>query len=206
MATPAPSLPGPHFVFVVDGERRSISIDGHEHATIGRADDRTIALPWDSSISRLHAVLECLGGTWTVSDDGLSRNGTFLNGGRLQGRRRLHDGDRLSVGDVTLTFRNPRERRDSTVVTGRTVPQRISPAQHAVLVALCRPYKDKPAFATPATNQQIAQELFLSVDAVKTHLRALSVRFGVEDLPQNQKRVRLVERAFASGVIGDRDL
>jgi hypothetical protein len=110
------------------------------------------------------------------------------------------------VGDVTLTFRNPRERRDSTVVTGRTVPQRISPAQHAVLVALCRPYKDKPAFATPATNQQIAQELFLSVDAVKTHLRALSVRFGVEDLPQNQKRVRLVERAFASGVIGDRDL
>jgi predicted ArsR family transcriptional regulator len=63
----------------------------------------------------------------------------------------------------------------------------ISPGQRRVLVALCRPYKDGGAFATPATNQAIAAELHLSVDAVKTHMRALFEKLGVEDLPQNKK-------------------
>ena len=71
---------------------------------------------------------------------------------------------------------------------------------------LCRPYKDGAAFASPATNQEIAEELFLSVDAVKTHLRVLFAKFGIEGLPQNQKRARLVERAFNSGAITGRDL
>ena len=35
----------------------------------------------------------------------------------------------------------------------------VSPAQRRVLVALCRPFKEGAAFATPATNQQIAAEL-----------------------------------------------
>ena len=41
---------------------------------------------------------------------------------------------------------------------------------------------------------------------MKTHMRALFEKFGVEDLPQNQKRVALVERALQSGLITDRDL
>ena len=82
----------------------------------------------------------------------------------------------------------------------------VSPAQKRVLVALCRPFKDGAAFATPSTNGDIADELHLSVDAVKTHLRALFEKFGVEDLPQNQKRVALVERALQSGLISERDL
>ncbi|MGZ6709491.1 MAG: LuxR C-terminal-related transcriptional regulator, partial [Solirubrobacteraceae bacterium] len=73
------------------------------------------------------------------------------------------------------------------------------------LLALARPYKHDE-FATPATNQQIASELFLSVDAVKSHLRALFARFGIEYLPQNQKRSRLVAEALQSGVIATRDL
>ena len=48
-------------------------------------------------------------------------------------------------------------------------------------------------YATPATNKQIADEVFLSVDAVKGHLRTLFERFELGDLPQNQKRLRLVE-------------
>ena len=75
-----------------------------------------------------------------------------------------------------------------------------------MLLGLCRPYKEPGPFTTPATNQQIAAELFLSVEAVKTHLRALFAKFGVEDLPQNQKRAKLIERAFQTGVISERDL
>ena len=40
---------------------------------------------------------------------------------------------------------------------------------------------------------------------MKTHLRALFEKFGVE-LPQNQKRVALVERALQTGLITERDL
>jgi DNA-binding NarL/FixJ family response regulator len=74
------------------------------------------------------------------------------------------------------------------------------------LVALCRPYKGGGKFATPATNQEIGAELHLSVDAVKTHMRALFEKLGVGDLPQNQKRVALVERAMNAGVVTQRDL
>ena len=48
--------------------------------------------------------------------------------------------------------------------------------------------------------------MFLSVDSVKGHLRALFEKFGIGDLPQNQKRVRLVELALRQGVISVRDL
>jgi ATP/maltotriose-dependent transcriptional regulator MalT len=74
-----------------------------------------------------------------------------------------------------------------------------------VLIALCRPYREA-SFATPATNQEIAAEVFLSVDAVKMHLRTLFGKFQLAELPQNQKRATLVERALQFGVISHRDL
>jgi DNA-binding NarL/FixJ family response regulator len=81
----------------------------------------------------------------------------------------------------------------------------LGATQRQVLVALARPYKHDE-FASPATNQTIAGELHLSVDAVKAHLRGLFQRFGIEHLPQNQKRSRLVAEALQSGVISTRDL
>ena len=82
----------------------------------------------------------------------------------------------------------------------------LSPAQRRVLIALCRPFRDDDGFATPASNQQIADELVLSVEAVKTHLRALFERFDVGDLPRQAKRAELVKRAFQLGAISPRDL
>jgi DNA-binding NarL/FixJ family response regulator len=63
-----------------------------------------------------------------------------------------------------------------------------------VLEALCRPL-DSAAYAAPASNQQIADELFLSVETVKGTLKALYERFALEALPQNQKRAALAARA-----------
>jgi hypothetical protein len=83
---------------------------------------------------------------------------------------------------------------------------RITDAHRRVLVALCRPYADGDAFASPATNQQIADELFLSVDTVKSHLRALFDKFALGDLPQNRKRAALVERVLTLGIVSEREL
>jgi DNA-binding NarL/FixJ family response regulator len=74
-----------------------------------------------------------------------------------------------------------------------------------VLVALCRPL-GVSAYATPATNRVIADEVHLSVDAVKSHLRVLFDRFGLGDLPQNEKRARLAALALIHGVVQRHDL
>jgi pSer/pThr/pTyr-binding forkhead associated (FHA) protein len=178
-----------------------------DRVSVGRS-STDVALPWDDQVSRVHAELCRVAEDWVLADDGLSLNGTFLNGEFVGGRRRIHDGDVLRVGRTTLLFRNPSE-ADARTTNPITSPHRgvnLSDGQRRVLVALCRPFKSSTAFVTPATNEQIASELFLTVDAVKKQMRALFQKFGVESLPQNEKRARLVERAFAAGFVSERDL
>jgi DNA-binding NarL/FixJ family response regulator len=123
-------------------------------------------------------------------------------------RQRLKDGDVLTVGGVVLAYRSPGGEsmsRPTVTAMGPHVGELLTPTQRRVLVALCRPFKDS-TYATPATNQQIADELVVSVDAVKSNLRALFSAFGVDDLPQNQKRASLALRALRTGVVSRRDL
>jgi DNA-binding CsgD family transcriptional regulator len=181
---------------------------GAERLTVGRAPGCELALTWDSKVSGTHAQLERLAGDdWTLNDDGLSRNGSFVNGTRLRHRQRLADGDLLRFGDTPVLFRAPLREIAATIPAVEEASEvRLSPAQRRVLVALCRPFRGDVEFATPASNQQIADELVLSVEAVKTHVRALFERFGVGDLPRQAKRAELVKRAFQSGAISQRDL
>lgn len=201
---------GSPFLVYRDGRRqqRIMGLEGQREVTVGRDESADVALSWDNQVSRLHAELECIAGQWTVVDDGLSSNGSFVNGERVSGRRRLADGDALRFGRTQVVFRAPAPGRSSMTAAGDDIPtaETLSAAQRRVLVALCRPYKGSPPFATPATNQEIADSLVLSVEAIKTHLRVLFQKFGVEHLPQNQKRVRLVERALMSGVVSEREL
>jgi hypothetical protein len=54
--------------------------------------------------------------------------------------------------------------------------------------------------------QQIADELSLSVEGVKTQIQALFEKLSIEALPQNQKRAELARRALASGLLTQRHL
>jgi pSer/pThr/pTyr-binding forkhead associated (FHA) protein len=173
--------------------------------TVGRAATAEICLDWDDQVSRVHAEIEALSGSWTVVDDGLSRNGTFVNEEPVSGRRRLRGGDTLRFGSTRIAFRSPNRTLGETVDAGRGAAPRLTEAQRRVLIELCRPCAGRAGPAAPATNRQIADRLFLSVEGVKTHVRTLFQRFGVEDLPQNAKRARLVELAFASGAVVPRD-
>jgi pSer/pThr/pTyr-binding forkhead associated (FHA) protein len=182
-------------------------LSGVQTVTVGRGEGVDVRLGWDSQVSQLHAELRPLGGEWLVVDDGLSRNGTFVGGERVAGRRRLRDRDLLRCGATLLLFRQPGSEatRGETAMAPESAPE-LTPTQRKVLVALCRPLGEGTAVAAPATNQAIADELFLSVDAVKAHLRALFERFDVGDLPQNQKRIALADRAIRTGAITPRDL
>jgi predicted component of type VI protein secretion system len=81
----------------------------------------------------------------------------------------------------------------------------LSSTQRRVLVALCRPYKGR-SFATPASDEEIADELFLSVGEVRAHLKILHAKLEVPELPAPDMRARLVERAFAARLVSERDL
>jgi hypothetical protein len=226
----APSRPplGPHSASPVelqqqlDADRRGepyllfSDADGAQHiltlgetmrsASIGRGPNCDVFLSWDHQASRVHAQLERVGDDWTAVDDGLSRNGTFVNGQRLTGRRRLRDGDVLGIGLTAIAFRAPTAGLDSTASRDALPQPSLTDAQRRVLVALCRPYRAGFAHALPATNRQIADELFLSAETVRTHMRALFACFEVESLPQHRKRARLVELAFKAGAVIPRDL
>lgn len=192
-----------------DGEQRIVKVaEGTAALWVGRGEAADLRLDWDPEVSALHAQIEVVRDECTLLDDGLSRNGSFVGERRVDGRRRLRDGEVLRFGQTTVLFRRPGEGAPEATVAASQVPAAapVSPAQRRVLLALCRPYKEESSFATPATNQAIAAELQLSVDAVKTHMRALFERLGVEDLPQNRKRAALVERALQSGVVTRREL
>jgi pSer/pThr/pTyr-binding forkhead associated (FHA) protein len=196
---------GRPFLLYRDGDDREqvFSFEpGSAEASVGRQKSSDLVLDWDGQVSRLHARFERVDDAWVVVDDGLSRNGTFVNGERLSGRHRLSDGDSLRFGVTTMTFRSPQvEAQAPPAMAAEATPEvDLSTSQRRVLEALCGPYKGG-AIATPPTDQQIAEELFLSAHVVKTHLKVLFAKLEVDELPDDQRRVRLVERAFQSGVI-----
>ncbi len=190
-----------------DGTQLIQGLSG-ERMTVGRGAQNGIPLVWDRESSRIHAILEPLGGSWTVVDDGLSRNGTFVNGTRVQGRRRLDDRDLIRFGATDVVFRDPsRTDAETPPVSSRAAVAGISRAQKRVLVELCRPVIEAAGGpGAPPSNPEIASALSLSVEAVRSHLKTLFRLFEVPDLPQNQKRAELARRALASGVVYLSDL
>ena len=175
-----------------------------EGYTVGRHPQCDLVLAWDPTASRSHARITKAGGNWYVEDLG-SENGTALNGARV-GRERLTDGDQLRVGDTILVFRqiDPSESRD-TVKAGAAYPT-LTDAQRQVLVALAGPLFGADSLLDPATNSEIAEQVHLSVDSVKGHLRHLYKVFEIgPDVPQNRKRRKLADEAIRRGAVTSRD-
>jgi DNA-binding CsgD family transcriptional regulator len=199
---------GGPFLAYKDGtdKLRLVSLGDVAGATVGRSDHNDVALTWDPEVSRVHAQLEQVGGDWTLVDDGLSRNGSFVNGDRILGRRRLVDGDMLRFGHTAVLFRAPGPAVVSTAVADAAALVKLSEGERRVLIALCRPLAVRGSVAVPASNRVIADELHLSLDGVKSHIRALFDKLDIEDLPQYEKRTELARRALDTGLVTSRDL
>ncbi|HEX6389822.1 MAG TPA: FHA domain-containing protein [Solirubrobacteraceae bacterium] len=108
----------PYLMYRTRGGRLELlSLPGSwEQINIGRSPGAEISLAWDGQVSAVHALLERAGDDWVLVDDGLSRNGSFVNGEKIMGRRRLLDGDELRFGRTTVLFHAPLQVNQSTVV------------------------------------------------------------------------------------------
>jgi pSer/pThr/pTyr-binding forkhead associated (FHA) protein len=77
-----------------------VRLDGS--TTIGRSVECELRLD-DTYVSQQHARIFDRSGNWYVEDLG-STNGTFVNGERVEGRKQLHRGDLVQIGDTELRF------------------------------------------------------------------------------------------------------
>src|ERR687898_3569099 len=140
-----------------EGRQRIFPLDrGRRSVTIGRRDEADISLPWDPECSRLHAELELRAGEWTITDDGLSQNGTWVNELRLVGRRRLADGDIVRIGRTHITYACPGVIGiGPTLVPGElSATPKFSEQQQRILQALCRPLFGDGEGITPTSDEE----------------------------------------------------
>lgn len=87
-----------------------------EEVHMGRELDNTLRLP-DPSISRHHCVIRKVGGGYEIQDL-QSSNGVLVNGNRVQSSP-LRNGDRITLGQVQLTFQDPRPEANPTAAIAR---------------------------------------------------------------------------------------
>ena len=189
----------------VDARQQLLFLDPDaERITVGRRGDQDIVLDWDKQVSRAHALLEKRGGDWTLIDE-LSQNGSYVNGDRINRRVRLEHKDVMCFGSTRITFQDrSRAEEDSTARASEETWAPMSARDRDVLRALCRPLVDDTS-AMPASNEEIAANVALSVDSVKARLRVQYERYGLVELRQGEKRSRLARLLLSNGTFKPHD-
>jgi len=188
-----------------DGRQQIFALDERGGpVTVGRRNEADISLPWDGEVSRLHAELSFRAGEWTICDDGWSQNGTWVNGLRLAARRRLADGDLVTIGRTAIAYCNPRPvNAGATMVPGElTATPRFSEQQQRILRALCAPLLADGDGFNPASDLEVADATGVAVDVVITELDLLGRLFGLDDMPRQERRAEVALLAVRSGLVG----
>ena len=175
---------GRPFLLYRDGDEhaaaRSSSISAPERLTIGRSRARAgSTLECDDEVSHVRATIERLGDEWSLVDDGRSRNGSFIDGVRVDGRARLRDGDAIGVGrTATIVFRSPEpvesQRNTRSARQRRGTRRRSSRTPSAVCSSRCVARTPTGCTRSPRRTVRSPRNLrSLGVETIKTHMRAL---------------------------------
>jgi hypothetical protein len=166
--------------------------------TVGRGRFVDIQLA-EPSVSMLHAEIVRRGPYVYVTDLGLSRNGTRVNG-RLVARRLLADGDVVTFGSARCRIGGiAAEELSADADLRRPAAPELTRRELDVVTSLCRPALSDEAFVAPATAREIAVDLVVTEAAVKQHLLRLYQKFRI---PEGlNRRVRLANEVVALGLV-----
>lgn len=191
------------------GAQHVVDLDAAQSPlSVGRRSSNDLSLPWDQEVSRVHAYLQraCTG--WELVDEGRSRNGSYVNGERVDGRRKLRDADVVRLGTTVLLYRAPtsvvamlrRETGMTANVSVRTVSQ-IDQNDLAVLRSLACAMARTDGKADERAERRAADALNCAPDDFVAALRLLYIRFGIAHLAENERRILLLERARVIGAL-----
>jgi pSer/pThr/pTyr-binding forkhead associated (FHA) protein len=205
-ARKAAELRGAPFLCYRDDKGKQHIVELDETAktyAVGRRFEADIALPWDREVSRLHAQFEFRAGEWTVDDDGWSQNGTFVNEFRLDGQRRLQDGDIVRCGQTNIAFVHTRNASvEMTLVPGElSATPRFSDQQQKILRELCAPLLGDGEGVSPLADDEIAERLGTDQKTVTTELEHLARQFGLSEMPFFERRAEIAMLALRSGLV-----
>jgi hypothetical protein len=188
-----------------DGALEIVELDDTTSYSIGRHPSMSVVIDWDAKVSALHAELECVGGEWVISDDGLSRNGTRVNEEPIRGRTRLRHRDLVRVGRCLLAF-HAAAKAGEILLTETQDDDPLPPFDRTdrdVVRELCRTWLLRGDFE-PVENLVIAQQLNLSVHTFKKRLGNMYSRCGIHK-GKNKNRAALMYFVAQHGIISPRD-
>ncbi len=131
---------------------------------IGRAPSCNLTID-DALLSREHAAIT-VGGERVVARDLGSRNGTYVNGLRVEGEIELRDGDRVKIGATEAIFsRVVRSRRPLSATTGAVATCRTCASPYVAPAPNCpRCGAASPAGAERRTESQTRRDFWLSLE------------------------------------------
>lgn len=166
--------------------------------TVGRGQRVDICLD-DPSVSKLHAEIVRRGPYAYVSDLGLSRHGTRVNG-KVVAQRVLENGDVITFGVQRCRVGGlPAEDTGPECDARRLAVPELTRRELDVVAALCKPALTEEAFVAPATARDIAADLVVTEAAVKQHLLRLYQKLRIAEGPN--RRVRLANEVVARGLV-----
>jgi hypothetical protein len=168
---------------------------GPEVTTVGRGQRVDICLD-DPSVSKLHAEIIRRGPYAYVSDLGLSRHGTRVNG-RVVAQRLLENGDVISFGMQRCRVGGLAS-EDRLPECDAAIPE-LTRRELDVVAALCKPALSDEAFVAPATAREIAADLVVTEAAIKQHLLRLYQKLRIPE--GANRRVRLANEVVARGLV-----
>jgi DNA-binding CsgD family transcriptional regulator len=153
-------------------------LTGDGDVVVGTAAECAIAIGWDRYMSRRHFVLRPVGGRWQLHD--VSTNGTKVNGQAVR-MHNLLPADRIDVGErVGLRFSASDAGPRTPFLRPRTGSNPLTPREQAVLQALAMHSGRGPASPT-ASNEEIARQLGIHVETVRSHLKHIRAKLDIED-------------------------
>jgi len=114
LTAPAQTAPRELVIRDLEGQTRTIALD-RDRITLGRSSSNELSYPEDIGLSRQHMAIAGRDGQWTVEDLG-SKNGTLLNGVRIEKPMPFRPGDRVSAGHLTIEFAGAASASQNTVM------------------------------------------------------------------------------------------
>jgi predicted component of type VI protein secretion system len=157
---------------------------------VGRDPDADVPLD-DEAVSWHHLEIDARGGVLMATDLD-SRNGSALNGERLDRPRRLRDGDTVTVGGARLEVSDPVAGRGGGTVAAAGPAVDLSEEERATARALVAPYRSEGAFAgRPATRAELAEALHVSERTAQRRLDTLAAKLEVRP-DAGRERPRLI--------------